>query len=254
MKIRDFISVFLRSFALQAVWNFERMQNIGFAYALLPALTALYPDPRKRTEALMRHLEFFNVHPYMVNIILGTVIRTEQEISSGNTSLTETVNNTKNAMAGPLAAIGDVFFWATFRPFMVLVAVGIMLAVLRFNLDRFLPLAPLFFIVVYNVIQIGFRLISFLAVYRSHEAIVLVIQNMKFQNMLDRIRFLGMATLISVMGFYFISYSRNMYDGTCFLLVFMGSIFMGSTKLPPAVVFYAVLLSGVVMYMIRGYG
>ncbi|MGA2090005.1 MAG: PTS system mannose/fructose/sorbose family transporter subunit IID, partial [Endomicrobiales bacterium] len=53
MKILTLYSVFLRSFALQAVWNFERMQNVGFAYALMPVLNVLYPDPAKRSEALL---------------------------------------------------------------------------------------------------------------------------------------------------------------------------------------------------------
>jgi mannose/fructose/N-acetylgalactosamine-specific phosphotransferase system component IID len=254
MKKRDFVSVFLRSFALQAVWNFEQMQNIGFAYALLPVLTSLYPDLVKRREALLRHLSFFNVHPYMVNIILGLVIRTEEEISRGEAGSVEKVNHLKNAMAGPLAAIGDVFFWATWRPFLALLSIGMMLVILRFHFEHYLLLAPLFFIVVYNVFQILFRFISLLAAYRSHDKILTVMQEMKFRNLLDRVRFFGMVVLICVMGFYFISYSRGMYDGSWFLAVFMVSIFIGSTKLPPSVVFYTVTFSGVMMYMIRGYG
>jgi PTS system mannose-specific IID component len=230
------------------------MQNIGFAYALLPVLTVLYPDPAKRTEALMRHLVFFNVHPYMVNIILGMVIRTEEDISRGDAPGVERVNIVKNAMAGPLAAIGDVFFWATLRPFLALLSVGLMLVILRFHFNNYLLLAPLFFIIVYNVLQIGFRFISLLIAYRSHEEIVTVVQELKFRNMLDRVRFLGMVALICVMGFYFISYSRNMYDGSWFLIVFMGAIFVGSTKLPPAVVFYVSIIAGVIMFMVRGYG
>ncbi|MGA2090929.1 MAG: PTS system mannose/fructose/sorbose family transporter subunit IID, partial [Endomicrobiales bacterium] len=214
----------------------------------------LYPDPAKRSEALLRHLGFFNVHPYMVNIILGMVIRTEEEISRGNTAAVETVNNVKNAMAGPLAAIGDVFFWATWRPFLALLSVGIALVILRFHFDNYLLLAPLFFIIVYNVFQIVFRLVSLIAAYRSHDEILSVIKELKFRNMLDYVRFLGMVVLICVMGFYFISYSRGMFDGTCFLAVFMMSILIGSTKLPPSVVFYVVTFSGVIMYMIRGYG
>lgn len=254
MKTLTLYIVFFRSLALQAVWNFERMQNIGFAYALMPVLYVLYPDPAKRSEALMRHLGFFNVHPYMVSIILGLVIRTEEDISRGAPGSVDTVNNLKNAMAGPLAAIGDVFFWATWRPVLALISIGIMLVVLRFQYDRYLLLAPLFFIVVYNVFQIGFRLITLLAAYRNHAEIVTVIQEMKFRDMLDRVRFFGMVVLICVMGFYFISFSRDMYDGTWFLAVFMGSIFIGSTKLPPSVVLYGVICSGVIMYVIRGYG
>lgn len=255
MKKPAFYTVFIRSFALQAVWNFERLQNIGFAYALQPVMARLYPDPLKRREMLLRHLGFFNVHPYMVNIILGMVIRTEEEIAHGRGSASfDDVAGAKNAMAGPLAAIGDAFFWATWRPFVALLSVGILLVVVRFHIDTHVLVAPLFFIVVYNVFQIGFRYISLLAAYRMHDKILSVVGELKFQNMLDRVRFFGMAVLVCIMGFYVMAFSRTMYDGIWFLAVFMGAIFLGMTKLPPLIVFYGVVASGVAMYLIRGYG
>ncbi len=36
--------VFWRCLFLQAAWNRRGMQNLGFAYAIDPALRALYPD------------------------------------------------------------------------------------------------------------------------------------------------------------------------------------------------------------------
>ena len=39
----DMRSVFWRSFPLQASFNYERMQNVGFCYSLLPVLKRLYP-------------------------------------------------------------------------------------------------------------------------------------------------------------------------------------------------------------------
>ena len=58
-------SVMLRSQFLQGSWNYERMQNRGWAYALIPALKKLYPNKEDASEALKRHLEFFNTHPYI---------------------------------------------------------------------------------------------------------------------------------------------------------------------------------------------
>ena len=40
--IKNFI--FLRTFFLQALWNFERLQNIGFLYILYPVFKSLYKD------------------------------------------------------------------------------------------------------------------------------------------------------------------------------------------------------------------
>ena len=51
--IKNFI--FLRTFFLQALWNFERLQNVGFLYILYPVFKSLYKDKEKRKEALLRH-------------------------------------------------------------------------------------------------------------------------------------------------------------------------------------------------------
>ena len=55
----DMRSVFWRSFPLQASFNYERMQNVGFCYSLLPVLKRLYPEKKEASEALKRHLSFF---------------------------------------------------------------------------------------------------------------------------------------------------------------------------------------------------
>src|SRR5207302_1103412 len=54
------LRVLWRSLFLQAAWNPRGMQNLGFAYAMEPALRDLYPDPTVRAHAVERHLEFFN--------------------------------------------------------------------------------------------------------------------------------------------------------------------------------------------------
>lgn len=50
---------------LQGSWNYERMQNGGWCYSMIPAIKALYKDPEDQKAALNRHLEFYNTHPYV---------------------------------------------------------------------------------------------------------------------------------------------------------------------------------------------
>ena len=45
-------SVMLRSQFLQGSWNYERMQNGGWAYSLIPALKKLYPKKEDASAAL----------------------------------------------------------------------------------------------------------------------------------------------------------------------------------------------------------
>ena len=75
--------VFWRCLFLQAAWNRRGMQNLGFAYAIDPALRALYPEEARREEALARHLRFFNCHPYMAAAILGGAIHHEEKVAAG---------------------------------------------------------------------------------------------------------------------------------------------------------------------------
>lgn len=47
---------FWRTFPLQACFCFERMQNVGFAYMMIPALKKLYKNKKDISYALKRHL------------------------------------------------------------------------------------------------------------------------------------------------------------------------------------------------------
>ena len=116
--------VFWRCLFLQAAWNRRGMQNLGFAYAIDPALRRLYADPGKRSEALRRHLATFNCHPYTAAAIVGGAIHHEERVAAGEEPPGAPLAY-KQVLQGPLAAVGDGFFWAGLRPFFgALAAVG----------------------------------------------------------------------------------------------------------------------------------
>ena len=141
-------SVMLRSQFLQGSWNYERMQNRGWAYALIPALKKLYPNKEDASEALKRHLEFFNTHPYIAAPILGVTLALEEEKANGVKIEDSAIQGVKIGMMGPLAGIGDPVFWFTVRP--ILGAIAASLAA------GGSIIAPLFFFIVWNAIRMGF--------------------------------------------------------------------------------------------------
>lgn len=47
------------------------MQNGGWAFSMIPAIKKLYKTKEDRSQALKRHLEFFNTHPYIASQFLG---------------------------------------------------------------------------------------------------------------------------------------------------------------------------------------
>mgnify|MGYP002261028570 CR=1 FL=1 len=71
--------VWWRSQFLQGSWNYERMQHLGWAYSLIPAIKTLYTNKEDQAAALKRHLEFFNTHPYVAAPIMGVTLALEEE-------------------------------------------------------------------------------------------------------------------------------------------------------------------------------
>ena len=144
----DRISVMLRSQFLQGSWNYERMQNGGWAFSLIPALKKLYPNKEEASDALKRHLEFFNTHPYIAAPILGVTLALEEEKANGADIDDAAIQGVKVGMMGPLAGIGDPVFWFTVRP--ILGAIAASLA------TGGSLIAPLFFFIAWNLVRIGF--------------------------------------------------------------------------------------------------
>lgn len=123
----DRFKMFLRSYFLLSSFNYERMQNGGVAYTLIPAIKKLYSSKADRATALKRHLEFFNTHPFMANPIFGVTLALEEERANGANVDDAAISGVKIGMMGPLAGAGDPLFWFTLRPIML--SLGASLAV-----------------------------------------------------------------------------------------------------------------------------
>ena len=137
-----------RSQFLQGSWNYERMQNLGWAYSLIPAIKKLYTTKEDQAAALERHLEFFNTHPYVAAPIMGVTLALEEERANGVEIDDAAIQGVKIGMMGPLAGIGDPVFWFTVRP--ILGALGASLAASG-NL-----VGPLLFFFGWNAIRMAF--------------------------------------------------------------------------------------------------
>ena len=74
---QDRLAVFNRHQYLQGSWNYERMQNGGWCYSMIPAIKKLYPNRDDQIAALKRHLEFYNTHPYVSAPVIGVTLALE---------------------------------------------------------------------------------------------------------------------------------------------------------------------------------
>lgn len=125
----DIRQLFWRSFLLQAAFNYERFQNMGYWWGMKPLLRKLYGhDQTELAAAHKRHLQFFNTHPWTVGPIFGISASMEGLRSRDVESFDdESINSVKVSMMGPLAGLGDSLIFGAIRP--ILSAVAATLAV-----------------------------------------------------------------------------------------------------------------------------
>ncbi|WP_300278529.1 PTS system mannose/fructose/sorbose family transporter subunit IID [Peptacetobacter sp.] len=145
---KDRMSVAWRHQFLQGSWNYERMQNGGWCYSMIPAIKKLYTNKEDQCEALKRHMEFYNTHPYVSAPVMGVTLALEEERANGAEINDQAIQGVKVGMMGPLAGVGDPVFWFTLRP--ILGALGASLA-LSGNI-----VGPLIFFLAWNIIRIAF--------------------------------------------------------------------------------------------------
>ena len=80
---KDFVGVFWRSFTLLGSFNYERMEGLGFLYAVMPVLRKIYKGDDEALKAAMhRHIAAFNMTVAPSPFVMGTTIAME-EIANG---------------------------------------------------------------------------------------------------------------------------------------------------------------------------
>ncbi|MGH7681366.1 MAG: PTS system mannose/fructose/sorbose family transporter subunit IID, partial [Candidatus Eiseniibacteriota bacterium] len=160
VKRMDLAATSSRSIEIQALMNPERMQGLGFGFALLPVLRRLYPDHADLVRALKRHLAYFATHPVLVGYVLGMAAGLEERRAGGEPIGDSEIDTAKRSLASPLAALGDPLFWVTLRPFAGLVGIlGIVFVPSPYAAgpDLRVLLCPLLTLLTYNALAWPFR-------------------------------------------------------------------------------------------------
>lgn len=127
---RDLARVTARTSLLQATWNYERQQGLGWAWCLAPVLERLYPDAATRRARLTEHTAYFNTQPTLASLALGAVANLEEQRAAaadlGALPDEDAIPRVKAMLGSALAALGDRLFWFTLRPFVA--CLGVLLA------------------------------------------------------------------------------------------------------------------------------
>ena len=179
----DLRNMFIRSNLHGASWNFERMQALGYCFAMVPIIKRLYTgDDRKL--ALKRHLEFFNTQPFVTAPILGVTAAMEEQRANGADIDDAAINGVKIGLMGPLAGVGDPIFWGTLRP--VAAALGASIALTGSILG------PILFFLIFNSVRLAIRYFGITYGYNKGTNIVSDMAGGKLQKLTEGASILGL--------------------------------------------------------------
>ncbi|XZR52779.1 MAG: PTS mannose transporter subunit IID [Enterobacteriaceae bacterium] len=185
LTFMDINKVIIRSNLFQGSWNFERMQALGFCFSIVPAIRRLYPKKtNERKQAIQRHLEFFNTHPYIAAPIIGVILALEEQKSNGADINSSTINSIKIGLMGPFAGVGDPIFWGTIRPILSALGAGI---AMNGSL-----LGPIIFFVSFNIIRLAMRYFGVIYGYKKGLNIVKDISNGVLKKITEGASILGL--------------------------------------------------------------
>ncbi len=169
----------LRSFLLQASWNFDRLQGLGALFVLAPALRSLYQG-EERKQAFRRHMGYFNTHPYLASAILGSTIALEESAARGEEQAEVSAVDFNAMMMAPFAAIGDALFWGGLRPIAAVLAL--------FFAARGSYLGCVVLLSVFNFPHLFFRFWGFSGGWRQGAKIVETIQRWHLPDLAIRLK------------------------------------------------------------------
>ncbi len=191
IRTREMILVFLRSLLIQSSWSFDRMQSLGFAYAMTPALRRLYPNDEEYRRRINLHLDYFNTQPYLASFVLGAAVRMEEERASGRNRSAD-ITGMKNTLMAPLGALGDSFFWGSLKPMLIIIAVSAAMTGAWW--------APVLFLVVYNVLHLWLRARMQLWGYRSSGDLLALMARYRFTRRARLFKIVCLAALGGMLG------------------------------------------------------
>ena len=170
----------------QQSYNYERLQAMGFTFALIPAIKKLYDKVEDRIAALKRHMVFFNTEPSHIGIaILGMVLALEEKKANGAEISDDDINAVKIGLMGPLAGVGDSWFQGIVFP--ILLSLGAGMAMEGNYLGPFVFVVPFLiqmFAIGWTTFNLGYR--------QGKSAIANILGNKKFKTAIEALTVLGM--------------------------------------------------------------
>lgn len=156
-----FLKILFSSLFIQTSWSFFSKQGMGFLVNLISG------TQNKKNVILKEHKELFNTHPYLASYIIGATIRAyDEEKSSDEIKKFITIGQTS------FASTGDLLFWQTIRPALLLISV---ILGIKFGI-----MGPLLFIIVYNIFHLYHRAKGIVDGYNMGWDVIYLLKSKRF--------------------------------------------------------------------------
>jgi len=174
------------AFLLQASWNYERQQGLGFGAAMAGAAAPLGLDGAEKPGFLRRHLRSFNTNPVMAPWVIGVVARLEADRARDGAPPAEEIDRLKTALSVHLARLGDSLVWTGIRPLASAVGIALALAGLSWG-------AALAYWMFYNAVQVPLRVAGLSIGYGEGASVIARLTSPRWNRWLAQIRTAGAA-------------------------------------------------------------
>ncbi|CAI3399257.1 PTS system mannose/fructose/sorbose family transporter subunit IID [Enterococcus cecorum] len=156
---KDLQKLFWRSLPMEFSWHYERQMHMGFCSMVSAGLRKIYKDdPQGLSEALKRHMEFFNITAHVSPFVGGITLAMEEMNANDPNFDTSSINSVKAALMGPLSGIGDSLILGTLR--VLAVGIGASLSA------QGSILGPILFLAVFNIPTFILR---YVCAYKGYE-------------------------------------------------------------------------------------
>lgn len=205
LRKRDLFAIFLRSFFIQLGWNFKSLLSIGLCFAIVPVAKRVCANEDETKQFFKRHLNFFNAHPYFASYALGSIARMEEERALKGDITTDQIEHFKNAIIGPLGAVGDQYFWAAVKPSAILIG---MLGVAVSTTLRMKMVSLVGMLLVYNIPHLYVRIRGLIHGYHQSFSIYKRLKMERF----GKVRSIYLYSGAFAIGFIFIHFFHRSMD------------------------------------------
>jgi mannose/fructose/N-acetylgalactosamine-specific phosphotransferase system component IID len=205
------VKLTLSSFFIQTSWSFTSLQHLGFLFTLSSGT-----HNTKQTDLLNTTQTIFNTHPYMAPYIIGAVLRAQDD----NTFSMDRISRFISIAQTSFASAGDLLFWQTIRPALLL---GAVILGLKFGI-----IGPIASLIVYSVFHLFHRIKGFQEGYDRGTDIIYVLRARRFilvQRTFDFLGALFTGGLVTLLGS---SFNALLFIPLC--LIFVGLMFKRSAN------------------------